>query len=70
MRYAILYEPTSTGFSAHVPDLPGCVATGATLEETRELLKGAIEGHLDLMRQFGYEIPKPTTVAEGLEIPV
>jgi predicted RNase H-like HicB family nuclease len=57
MKYAILYEPTSTGFSAYVPELPGCVATGATFEETRELLKGAIEGHLDLMRQFGYEIP-------------
>ncbi len=70
MKYAILYAPTSTGYSAHVPDLPGCVAAAATLDETRQLMKEAIEGHLECMRELGYSIPTPTTVAEGIEVPV
>jgi predicted RNase H-like HicB family nuclease len=70
MKYAVLYNPTSTGYSAHVPDLPGCIAAAATLEETRELMREAMEGHLECMREFGYEIPDPTTVAEQIEIPV
>jgi predicted RNase H-like HicB family nuclease len=69
MKLAVLYEPTSTGFSAHVPDLPGCVAAAATLEDTRELMKEAIEGHLECMREFGYPVPRPTTVAEVVEVP-
>jgi predicted RNase H-like HicB family nuclease len=69
MKYAVLYAPTATGYSAHVPDLPGCVAAAATLDETRDLMKEAIEGHLDCMRQFGYAIPEPTTVAEDVEVP-
>ncbi|MGO9256063.1 MAG: type II toxin-antitoxin system HicB family antitoxin [Bryobacteraceae bacterium] len=68
MKYAVLYEPTATGYSAHVPDLPGCVGAAATLDEARELMKEAIEGHLDCMREFGYPIPEPTTVAEELEV--
>ena len=68
MKYAVLYEPTATGFSAHVPDLPGCVGAAPTLEETRELMKEAIEGHLECMREFGYAIPKPTTVAEEVDV--
>ena len=70
MKYAILYEPTATGYSAHVPDLPGCVAAAPTLDETRELMKEAIAGHLECMLEFGYEIPEATTVAEGIEVPV
>lgn len=69
MKYAVLYAPTATGFSAYVPDLPGCIGAAATLAETRILMKEAIEGHLECMREFGYEIPKPTTVAEDLEVP-
>jgi predicted RNase H-like HicB family nuclease len=42
MRYAVLFEKTDTGYSAYVPDLPGCVAAGATLEETTGLIRGAI----------------------------
>jgi len=70
MKYAVLYAPTSTGYSAHVPDLPGCIGAAATLEETRRLMKEAIEGHLECMREFGYAIPEPTTVAEQVEIPI
>ncbi len=68
MKYAILYEPTATGYSAHVPDLPGCVAAASTLDETRELMKEAIAGHLECMREFGYAIPRPITIAEAIEV--
>jgi predicted RNA binding protein YcfA (HicA-like mRNA interferase family)/predicted RNase H-like HicB family nuclease len=70
IRYAVLYAPTATGYSAHVPDLPGCIAAARTLEETRELMKEAIEGHLECMREFGYPIPEPTTLAEEVEVPL
>jgi predicted RNase H-like HicB family nuclease len=69
MKYAVLYAPAATGSSAHVPDLPGYIGAAATLEETRLLMKQAIEGHVQCMREFGYAIPKPTTVAEEVEIP-
>jgi predicted RNase H-like HicB family nuclease len=55
-------------YSAHAPDLPGCIAAAVTLDETRELMKEAIEGHLECMRQFGYAIPEPTTVAEEVDV--
>ena len=69
MKYAVLYAPTATGFSAHVPDLPGCVGAASTLEETRRLMKEAIEGHLECMREFGEPIPEPTTFAEEVDVP-
>ncbi len=68
MRYAILLEPTKTGFSAHVPDLPGCVAAGETREETLELMREAIEFHLEGMRLHGESIPEPTSTCEYVEV--
>lgn len=68
MKYAVLYAPTATGYSAHVPDLPGCIGAAATLEEVKSLMKEAIEGHLVCMREFGHAIPEPTTLAEDIEI--
>lgn len=68
MKYAVVYEPTVTGYSAHVPDLPGCVAAADSLDATRALMKEAIEGHIECMREFGYVVPDPTTVAEEIEI--
>ncbi len=70
MNFAVIYEKTSTGYSAYVPDLPGCIAGGATLEETTELIRGAIEMHLDSMREDGDSIPEPTTVAGCVAVPV
>ena len=64
MKYAVIYEKTNTGYSAYVPDLPGCIAAGSTLEETGELIRGAIELHLETMREDGDLIPEPTTVAD------
>jgi predicted RNase H-like HicB family nuclease len=51
MRYAIVIENAGTNFSAYVPDLPGCVATGATLAEAERAIAGAIELHLEGMRR-------------------
>lgn len=53
MNFAVIYEKTSTGYSAYVPDLPGCIAAGATFEETAELIRGAIEIHLESLREDG-----------------
>jgi len=64
MRYAVLFEKTETGYSAHVPDLPGCVAAGVTLEETTDLIRGAIRMHLAGMVEDGEPIPEPKTIAE------
>ena len=68
MKYAVLYEPTATGYSAHVPDLPECIGAAPTPDEERELMKEAVEGHLECMWEFGYAIPEPTTVAEEVDV--
>lgn len=68
MRYAILLEPTKTGFSAHAPGLPGCVAAGETREETVELIREAIAFHLEGMRLHGELIPDPTSTCESVEV--
>ncbi len=64
MRYAVLFEKTDTGYSAHVPDLPGCVAAGSTFEETTDLMRGAIRMHLAGIAEDGEAIPEPKTIAE------
>lgn len=69
MKYAVIYEKTATGYSAYLPDLPGCIAAGATLEETSELMRGAKEMHLDAMIEDGDPIPEPTTVADYIALP-
>jgi predicted RNase H-like HicB family nuclease len=68
MQYAVLVEPTKTGFSAHVPDLPGCVAAGETREETLDLIREAIAFHLEAMRLHGESIPGPTSTCEYVEV--
>jgi predicted RNase H-like HicB family nuclease len=64
MKYAVLFERTNTGYSAHVPDLPGCVAAGSTLAETTDLIRGAIRMHLAGIAEDGEPIPEPKTIAE------
>ncbi|MGE3424964.1 MAG: type II toxin-antitoxin system HicB family antitoxin [Dehalococcoidia bacterium] len=61
MRWAIVIEGTEGSYGAHVPDLPGCVTTGDTLEEVRSMIKEAIKFHLDGMREDGTPIPNPIT---------
>jgi predicted RNase H-like HicB family nuclease len=64
MRYAVVIERADGNYSAYVPDLPGCVATGATVEEVEREIKEAIRFHLDGMRQDGVQIPQPSAVCE------
>lgn len=64
MKYLIVIEKTDNGFSAYVPDLPGCIAAGDTVEETEELMQGAIAMHIRGMREDGLEIPPPSIFKE------
>jgi predicted RNase H-like HicB family nuclease len=66
--YTVFIEPTATGYSAHVPDLPGCVAAAATLEGTRQLIREAIEFHIEGMRINGDAVPEPTPHIEQIEV--
>jgi predicted RNase H-like HicB family nuclease len=68
MRYAVVIEKANGNFSAYVPDLPGCVATGATVEETEKSIREAIEFHLDGMRQDGVAIPTPSSLVEYVDV--
>jgi len=69
MRYAIVIEKTGRNFSAYVPDLPGCVATGDTVEEVERNIREAIRFHIDGLRGDGLPVPAPTTICEYLEEP-
>jgi predicted RNase H-like HicB family nuclease len=69
MKYAVIYEKTATGYSAYVPDLPGCIAAAATLQETEELIRGAIEMHVAAMREDGDPVPEATTLTEYIAVP-
>jgi len=66
-RYAIVIEKTATNYGGYVPDLPGCVATGATIEETERLLHEAIALHIAGMREDGLPIPEPSSVVEYMD---
>ncbi|HLH30393.1 MAG TPA: type II toxin-antitoxin system HicB family antitoxin [Terriglobia bacterium] len=68
MRYGIVIERGERNCSAYVPDLPGCVATGPTIEETKKRLRTAIELHLKGMREDGDAIPEPRTVCDNIEV--
>jgi predicted RNase H-like HicB family nuclease len=67
MRYAVIIEKDSKGCSAYVPDLPGCIAAGDTLEEVRTLIADAIQMHLEGMREDGEPVPEPTSLCEYVE---
>lgn len=64
MRYAIVIEKAQGNYSAYVPDLPGCVATGTTIEEIEQQIKEAIAFHLDGLRAENLPIPEATTLCE------
>ncbi len=68
MRYAIVIEKGEGNYGAYVPDLPGCVATGATVEETERSIQEAIEFHLEGMRADGLPIPVPTSQVDYVEV--
>ena len=57
IQYAVVIERSGTGYGAYVPDLPGCVAVGATLAETERLIREAVEFHLEGLREDGIPVP-------------
>jgi predicted RNase H-like HicB family nuclease len=67
-RYAIVIEKGAANYGGYVPDLPGCVATGATIEETEHLLREAIILHLEGMKEDGIPIPEPSSVVDYLDL--
>jgi predicted RNase H-like HicB family nuclease len=68
MRYAIVIENAGDNFSAYVPDLSGCIATGATLADTEQAIREAIEFHLDGLREDGTPIPPPSSHVDYVEV--
>ena len=68
MRYAIVIERADDNFSAYVPDLPGCVATGSTVEETEQAIRAAIEFHIEGLREDGAAVPQPTSRVDYVEV--
>ena len=68
MRYAIVIEKAAKNYSAYVPDLPGCVATGETVEETERLIREAIEFHIEGLRADGHAVPQPSSKVEYVDI--
>ena len=68
MRYAIVVEKTANNYSAYVPNLPGCIATGYTIEETEREIREAIEFHIEGMIADGLPIPQPTSTVQYIEI--
>ena len=68
MRYAVVIEEAQGNFSAYVPDLPGCVATGTTLEAIESQIRDAIEFHLEGLRADGTPIPPPAIRVDYVEV--
>jgi len=69
MKYVIVIESTSDGYSAYVPDLPGCVSVGNSREEVESHIQEAILFHLEGLKEDGFQIPPPTTETVTMLIP-
>jgi predicted RNase H-like HicB family nuclease len=69
VRYAVVIEKGEANYAAYVPDLPGCVATGATIQETEREIQQAIRFHLDGLRADGLPIPEPSSRVEYVDVP-
>jgi predicted RNase H-like HicB family nuclease len=67
-KYTVFIRPTANGYSADVPDLPGCIGAASTLDEARKLMKEAIEFHIEGMRINGETVPEPTQLVEQIEV--
>ena len=68
-RYAIVLEKAKSNYAAYVPDLPGCVATGATVKETERRIRQAIEIHVAGLREDGLPVPRPSSRVDYVEVP-
>ncbi len=69
MRYAIVIERTENNYAAYVPDLPGCVATGATVQEVESQIREAIEFHIAGLREDGTPVPQPASRVDYVDVP-
>ena len=69
-KYAVVIERGPNNYSAYVPDLPGCVTTGKTIEEVKADIREAIELHLEGLKEDGVSVPEPSSVAIEVELPV
>lgn len=67
MRYGVVIEKGESSYGAYVPDLPGCVAVGETLEEVEQLIREAVKLHLEGLQEDGLPIPEPNSVFEFIE---
>ena len=67
MKYLVVIEKAENNFAAFIPDLPGCIATGATLSELHQNISDAVALHLEGLREDGLPIPEPQTQAEFVE---
>ena len=67
MRYAVVIEKAENNFSAYVPDLPGCVATGATVDAVEAEIREAIRFHIDGLKEDGIAVPPPAAIAEYVD---
>jgi predicted RNase H-like HicB family nuclease len=67
MRYAVVIERAEGNFSAYVPDLPGCIATAASIADIEEEIRDAIRFHIDGLKADGLEVPAPSSLAEYIE---
>ncbi|MFH1923069.1 MAG: type II toxin-antitoxin system HicB family antitoxin [Planctomycetota bacterium] len=67
-QYTVIYEWAGKSYSAYVPDLPGCVACGDTLEETEALMKEAVELYIEALKEGGKPVPEPTTKARPIAV--
>lgn len=68
MRYAIVIEKADGNYSAYVPDLPGCIAAGATVAEVEVEIRDAIRFHIDGLKEDGLPVPGPTSIADYVEV--
>ena len=68
MKYAIVIEDAGANFSAYVPDLPGCVATGSTVEETETAIREAVQFHLEGLRSDNLPIPRASSRVDYVEV--
>lgn len=68
MRYAIVIEKGEGNYAAYVPDLPGCVTTGRTIEETEQQIREAIEFHIRGLREDGLPIPEPSSKVNYVDV--
>ena len=67
MRYAVVIEKAARNYSGYVPDLPGCIATGPTVEAVEREIRKAIRFHIQGLKDDGHVVPEPTTIAEYVE---